>query len=264
MCFNDHAGECLGPHDVLCGRDRDAFNHVGNRRFRVLVSLTIDRYIRAETRQEKSLVIASLTESVRKTGGRFVKRTRAGLLVELNEKQTQQKVGHAIRDSAISKQLVKPQRKAGIRSVSASLSGSERSWSSDDTSASYQYGVHTSWGDELSSSSSSSNNNNTSDLRAMFYEQQQVGLKAEEEEEEEISLEALFQQHDEEHRQRQQRRNLSICFSEEEKADAEMDLMALERLSASTVFEELEESASTLDVAALEAALTEMNHEELY
>ena len=60
---------------VICGRGRDIFDHVGNRRFRVLVDLHIPRYSKAKTKFEKSLIVAEVLDSVREASrdGGFVK-----------------------------------------------------------------------------------------------------------------------------------------------------------------------------------------------
>jgi len=96
----------FGPYDVLCGRDREAFNNIGNRRFRVTVSILLDRYVSAKSRQDKSLVILAVIDIVRGNGGRFV-RQRDGVLVELDDKQTREKVGHCLRDMATARDLTK-------------------------------------------------------------------------------------------------------------------------------------------------------------
>lgn len=90
----------LGNYDVICGRHKTAFNNVGNRRFRVTVSLSLARYLSAPTRKDKSIVIKSVAALVRSTGGRFLQRKK-GAWVELDEKQTHVKVGHALRDMAL-------------------------------------------------------------------------------------------------------------------------------------------------------------------
>jgi len=90
----------LGNYDVICGRHKTAFNNVGNRRFRVTVSLSLARYLSAPTRKDKSIVIKSVAALVRSTGGRFLQRNK-GAWVELDEKQTHVKVGHALRDMAL-------------------------------------------------------------------------------------------------------------------------------------------------------------------
>jgi len=99
----------LGDLDILCGRDKEAFRHVGNRRFRHVVKLNLVPYARAKGRQDKSAVILSVIEQVREMGGRFVKRKKGGrVLVELSDKQVREKVGHAIRDMATAQQMVQP------------------------------------------------------------------------------------------------------------------------------------------------------------
>ena len=94
------ANDELGLYDVICGRHKAAFDNIGNRRFRVTVSLTLERYINASTRKEKSAIINSIADLVRSSGGRFLQR-QDGAWVELNEKHSNQKVGHALRDMAV-------------------------------------------------------------------------------------------------------------------------------------------------------------------
>lgn len=99
----------VGVYDVLCGRDKEAFNNIGNRRFRVTVSLALDRYTQALTRKEKSTVIHSVAVLVQQNGGRFLHKTNTNTndgnakneYTELNEKQRHDKVGHALRDMAL-------------------------------------------------------------------------------------------------------------------------------------------------------------------
>lgn len=102
--FSNHQGGNVihefSPYDVMCGRHKAAFNNIGNRRFRVTVSLSLARYVSAATRKDKSIVIKSVAALVRSTGGRFV-HCRKGAWVELTEKQAHDKVGHALRDMAM-------------------------------------------------------------------------------------------------------------------------------------------------------------------
>jgi hypothetical protein len=92
--------ESIGPYDILCGRHKAAFNNIGNRRFRITVKLQLDRYLRAPTRLDKSLVIQSIIHLVsNNNGGRFLKwDKRSKDWVELDDKEARAKVGHAIRD----------------------------------------------------------------------------------------------------------------------------------------------------------------------
>jgi hypothetical protein len=90
----------LGVYDVICGRHKAAFDNIGNRRFRVLVALAQDKYTSAPTRAHKTTVIRSIIDSVHNGGGRFLQRLGCNW-VELDAKQTHDKVGHALRDMAI-------------------------------------------------------------------------------------------------------------------------------------------------------------------
>ena len=73
----------------------------GNRRFRDLITGAIDEYNAAETRVLKSKVVQSIVQQIKREGGRFLRRDRAtGRWVELDPKNSRDKVGHAIRDAA--------------------------------------------------------------------------------------------------------------------------------------------------------------------
>lgn len=96
--------EALGPYDIICGRNKLAFNNIGNRRFRVTVQLTMDRYMAATTRNETSKVIKYVADIVRENGGRFLRLSPDGKhWIELDKKHIHEKVGHALRDAAPSK-----------------------------------------------------------------------------------------------------------------------------------------------------------------
>jgi phage baseplate assembly protein W len=97
--------QTLGSLDILCGRTSTAFNHEGNKRFRQTISLNLQRYIDAPTRHAKSVVIASVVHILRhEMKARFVKNMTNNAsgesYVELNKKECQEKVGHALRDQA--------------------------------------------------------------------------------------------------------------------------------------------------------------------
>jgi hypothetical protein len=74
---------------------------VGNKRFREMVAASLDEYIEAGNRFEKSLVIHRIVDQIQAEGGRFLKKdTRVGKWCELTQQQSKEKVGHAIRDAA--------------------------------------------------------------------------------------------------------------------------------------------------------------------
>jgi hypothetical protein len=92
----------LGSWDVICGRCSDAYSNVGNRRFRVIVNLNLQRYVDARSRNDRGNVIQSVAQSLRHDmGARFLKKCNNGDFVELDDKIIRQKVGHALRDMAV-------------------------------------------------------------------------------------------------------------------------------------------------------------------
>jgi hypothetical protein len=90
----------LGPYDVICGRGSNAFNNIGNRRFRVTICLNVQRYIDSPTREEKGVLITSVVALLKsEIGARFFG-VKGGKLVELGGTDIRKKVGHALRDTA--------------------------------------------------------------------------------------------------------------------------------------------------------------------
>jgi hypothetical protein len=69
-------GYVLNENDVYCGRGYLCFNHVGNHRFRDLVSANIQRYNNSLTKFQKSLIIQEVVDYVRSMSeeGGFVKK----------------------------------------------------------------------------------------------------------------------------------------------------------------------------------------------
>lgn len=86
--------------DVICGWARQYQGHAGNERFRKLVQFSAPLYLAAKTKLEKTQVIASVVEKVRRDsgGGGFVKQdAKSGLWYEIGDDKARDKVGHAIR-----------------------------------------------------------------------------------------------------------------------------------------------------------------------
>lgn len=120
--FHEQFDTEIEPTDVLCGRGKTSFNHVGNRRFRDIIANSVDKYNSAKSRLEKSMVVHSIVEQVKKVKGRFLKQDRfSGRWYELDERQAKEKVGHAIRDATSS---VDPKKKSlkKMRSKAANAS----------------------------------------------------------------------------------------------------------------------------------------------
>ena len=85
--------------DILLGRSKASWNHVGNRKFRVFVGLHLKRYMEAATRLEKTMVVNAVVDSVQQAGGRFLKLNKDGMWYVVSQKEAREKVGHALRDA---------------------------------------------------------------------------------------------------------------------------------------------------------------------
>ena len=90
--------------DVVCSRGKRFFRHPGNQRFRQIIHESIQEYIDAETRMDKSIVIDSIIDSVRAQDDsrsvRFMKhQSRTNTWKELPLEQIRDKVSHALRDA---------------------------------------------------------------------------------------------------------------------------------------------------------------------
>jgi hypothetical protein len=103
----------LGPNDIICGRCSTAFNNVGNRRFRARISLYLQRYNEAKSREDKGDAIMSVVRLLLDDiGARFLKKRGNNIWVELGEKQAREKVGHALRDMSVQGQPEQRERRA--------------------------------------------------------------------------------------------------------------------------------------------------------
>jgi len=93
----------MGGYDIICGRDSAAYNNIGNRRFRVTISLHVQRYIDAPSRREKKKVIQTVFDILTKEArARFLKRSKQNTrsFVVLSEREVRNKIQHALRDMA--------------------------------------------------------------------------------------------------------------------------------------------------------------------
>jgi hypothetical protein len=88
--------------DILVGRNKDAVNHQGNRRFRCIVSSFLPKYFEKDCRTRRSLLVLDIIAAIQLSGGRFLKQSPCGCghWVVLGQKDKRNKVGHALRDAA--------------------------------------------------------------------------------------------------------------------------------------------------------------------
>jgi hypothetical protein len=86
--------------DILVGRNKDAVNHHGNKRFRCIVSSFLPKYFEKECRTQRCRQVLDIIATIQLSGGRFLKQSPCGHWVILRQKEKQNKVGHALRDAA--------------------------------------------------------------------------------------------------------------------------------------------------------------------
>ena len=72
---------------------------MGNRRFRSIISESIEVYNSASTRAEKYVIVENIIAIVNNSGGRFLKMGKDGEWSDLDAANTRQKIAHAIRDA---------------------------------------------------------------------------------------------------------------------------------------------------------------------
>ena len=97
---------------VICARTKDARNHMGNKRLRVLVDSHVEKYAKA-SRIEKGIIVSSIIDSVRQAsnGGGFVKQDKAGIWTEVGDAVAREKVGQSIREGLAKKDPTKIQQR---------------------------------------------------------------------------------------------------------------------------------------------------------
>lgn len=91
----------INVKDVLFGRDKTCFNHVGNARFRLVISNHSEEYEHAPCRRDKSCIVYNVFNIVKSYEGRFLKRDGIGWK-EVSDTEATQKVGHALSEWSIS------------------------------------------------------------------------------------------------------------------------------------------------------------------
>jgi hypothetical protein len=84
-------------YSVVCGRGNDSFNHVGNRRFRILASIFVERYSRTDSKTAKSAIVSKIFAVIHQAGGMFCK-FKKGSWCEVGNHQAREKVSALLRD----------------------------------------------------------------------------------------------------------------------------------------------------------------------
>ena len=151
--------------DVLCGRDKLAFNHLGNQRFRAIIASYLPRYQQSKSRSERSKLHTEILNTVETImGGYFLRqydmsaqeggkgedsshasdtskntKNKEGMRwVEVTNREKIDKVGHAIRDASAKAEKRKKGALARREAVKVSKSMSLAPGGVDTTNKSLQ------------------------------------------------------------------------------------------------------------------------------
>jgi hypothetical protein len=87
--------------DVCCGRGKKNWNMTGNVSFRKLIRASVARYMAASLKNEKTAVVISVFDEIRRQGGHFLKQQRHGSSsrwYDIGDAAAREKVGHSLRD----------------------------------------------------------------------------------------------------------------------------------------------------------------------
>ncbi|KAL3942727.1 MAG: hypothetical protein SGBAC_003134 [Bacillariaceae sp.] len=114
-----------GKWDVICQRGKECFDHVGNRRFRMIIDSHLSTYMEVMSRRQKTRIVSTIVKNITvaaASGGGFV---RKDLLTrrwyKVNEKLAREKVGQALRDAIKTKKSSGSQSKSAKRNSKKSL-----------------------------------------------------------------------------------------------------------------------------------------------
>ena len=119
-----------GPKDVCSGRGKRNWNHAGNIAFRNLIQANVESYINAPNKNEKTAIVCTIVDDMRRDGYRFLLQNKEGLWYDMGDAKARDKVGHSLRDqvTAINKgqTTLKPSNEllsGGLGALSAPLKG---------------------------------------------------------------------------------------------------------------------------------------------
>lgn len=90
-----------GKDDVICGRGKKCYQHIGNENFRKRVMLMLGEYNNAKTKLDKSGVLSAVVQQVRQASpeGGFVKQDEKGKWFEVGDFLAREKTSQAFRDA---------------------------------------------------------------------------------------------------------------------------------------------------------------------
>ena len=107
--------EVPGKLDILLGRDKVAFSHIGNERFRVIVAMNRERYQSCSSKDAKTRITSEIIKGIHECGGRFLKfNEMTKTYEEVDYKEAHEKVSHALRSAKDPAEKKAPRKKKTI------------------------------------------------------------------------------------------------------------------------------------------------------
>jgi hypothetical protein len=89
-------------HDILFGRGKQYQDHVGNKRFRAVISMNMPRYGSPTARRhEKTRITYEIVEEFYNDGCRFLKKDANDCWHDVGIAMARHKVAHALRDTSL-------------------------------------------------------------------------------------------------------------------------------------------------------------------
>lgn len=124
-----------GDDDVICGRGKKCYTHIGNERFRERVLTFLDEYSMTKSKLDKSGVLSKVVDEVRQysPNGGFIKQDANGRWHEVGDFLAREKTSQAFRDalhdryksSNLSKKKRRQEEQARASSSSFNTTGSQ-------------------------------------------------------------------------------------------------------------------------------------------
>lgn len=105
--------------DVVCARGKEAFLHPGNKRYRDIIDLNLDKYKGAKNKNEKSKLVMEIVEEVRQDAPAGLIRfcDVEQLWYEIGDEAAREKVGQTLRETLIQRDPEKRAKKRIKRAV---------------------------------------------------------------------------------------------------------------------------------------------------
>jgi hypothetical protein len=112
-------------YSVVCGRGNDSFNHAGNRRFRMLAGIFIERYSHTDSKTEKSAIVSEIIAVIHQAGGIFCK-FKKDEWCEVGNHQAREKVSALLRDLLHNQYRSSAKAKVGRRTTTKQHQGQDQ------------------------------------------------------------------------------------------------------------------------------------------